>query len=68
MIDGSTSFRTLPDGVLNYASLNFGSAYCSDSLRINLEEVPVAEIYRRSSKLLSIRLSPILDSNRTFIE
>jgi hypothetical protein len=37
-------------GVLNYACLNFGCAYCSDCLRENLGEVPVAEIYRRSSK------------------
>jgi hypothetical protein len=37
-------------GVLNYASLNLGCAYCSDCLRENLEEVSVAEIYRRISK------------------
>jgi hypothetical protein len=37
-------------GVLHYASLNFGCTYCSDCLRENLEEVPVSEIYRRSSK------------------
>jgi hypothetical protein len=39
-------------GLLNYASLNFGCAYCSDFFRENLEEVPVAEIYRRSSKVV----------------
>jgi hypothetical protein len=39
-------------GVLNYASLNFGCAYCSDCLRENLEEVSVAEIYRRSSNVV----------------
>jgi hypothetical protein len=39
------------NGILNYASLNFGCAYCSDCLRENLEEVPVAENYRRSSKV-----------------
>jgi hypothetical protein len=39
-------------GVLKYSSLNFRCAYCSDFLRENLEEVPVAEIYRRSSKVV----------------
>jgi hypothetical protein len=37
-------------GVLNYASLNFGCAYCSDCPREKMEGVPFAEIYRRSSK------------------
>jgi hypothetical protein len=39
-------------GLLKYASLNFGCAYCSDCLRENLEEVPIAEFYRRSSKVV----------------
>jgi hypothetical protein len=42
-------------GLLNYASLNFGCAYCSDFLRENLEEVPIAEIYRRSSKVVQFQ-------------
>jgi hypothetical protein len=40
-------------GLLNYASLNSRCAYCSDFLIENLEEVPVAEIYRRSSDISS---------------
>jgi hypothetical protein len=42
-------------GLLNYASLNYGCAYCSDCLRENLEEVLVAEIYRRSSKVVQFQ-------------
>jgi hypothetical protein len=38
-------------GVLNYASF-FGCAFCSYCLRENLVEVPVAEIYRRSSRFV----------------
>jgi hypothetical protein len=44
-------------GVLNYASLNFGCAYCSYFLREKYEEVPVAEIYRRSSKAVQYQTS-----------
>jgi hypothetical protein len=43
-------FLKLNHGMLNYAFLNFGCAYCSDCIRENLEEIIVAEIYKRSSK------------------
>jgi hypothetical protein len=45
-------FMNRNHGVLKYASLNFGCAYCSDFLKENLEDFPVAEIYRRSSKVV----------------
>jgi hypothetical protein len=45
-------------GLLNYAFLNFGFAYCAYCLRANLEEVPVAEIYRRSSKVVQFQTFP----------
>jgi hypothetical protein len=38
-------------GVLNYATFDFGCAFCSYCLRENVVEVPVAEIYRRSSRV-----------------
>jgi hypothetical protein len=44
-------------GVFNYASLNFGCAYCSDCLRENLKEVPVPEIYRRRSNAIQYETS-----------
>jgi hypothetical protein len=52
---GCELFQKRNHGILNHASLNFGCAYCSDCLRENLEEVPVSEIYRRSSKVVQFQ-------------
>jgi hypothetical protein len=52
---GCELFQKRNHGLLNYASLNFGCAYCSDCLRENLEEVSVGEFYRRSSKVVQLQ-------------